>query len=330
MRRAIHTADTMQSETAGTIPTVSIIILTKNGGKFLRSLLESLYNQNGISKAEVIVIDSGSSDDTLDIIAGFPAARLHTIPPAEFGHGKTRNLGAQLARGEFLVYLPQDATPIGSDWLTNLLRPFENHNVVGVFGKQVARDHASPMERFFLSRTYHDRAEIRLLGQREDASLARCFFSTVSGAVRAATLKQHPFREDIIMSEDQAWASEVMRCGQAIAYEPSAQVLHSHQYGISAIFTRNFDSGYSIWQIFRGRTEISSLTALANLADEAVFVAKHGSVVDWLRFVPYETARHLGFWLGLRARHLPLRVSRRCSNLKYFWNQIGSAGDASK
>lgn len=300
---------------------VSIIILTKNGGKYLRSLLEGLYKQRGIGRAEVIIIDSGSSDDSLDVIAGFPDAILHQILPAEFGHGRTRNLGARLARGEYLVYLPQDATPANPDWLAKLLRPFDDARVVGVYGRQIARADASAMESYFLSRTYHDQAETKVLGREEDASLARCFFSTVSGAIRAATWKQHPFREDIIMSEDQAWASEVMRCGHAIAYAPGAEVLHSHQYSIASIFRRNFDSGYSIWQIFSGVTGIAPRRALANLAGEVAFAARRGSVIDWLRLVPYEMARHAGFWLGLRADRLPVGLSRLCSDLKYFWDR---------
>lgn len=306
----------------------SIIILSKNGGKYLRSLLEGLYCQKGIDRAEVILIDSGSVDGTLRIAADFPDIRIVEIPPHEFGHGRTRNLGARLARGEYLVYLPQDAAPIGEDWLSNLLRPFDDAAVVGVFGRQVARPDASPMESFFLSRTYHQRSEVRILGKGEDVSLVRCFFSTVSGAIRATTWARHPFREDVIMSEDQAWASEVMRYGHAICYEPSAKVLHSHQYGIAAIFRRNFDSGYSIQQIFCGVTGITSRTALAKLVSEVFFVARHGSVLDGLKLFPYEVARHSGFWLGLRAHRLPVGLSRFCSDLKYFWDKGNGTREA--
>jgi rhamnosyltransferase len=299
----------------------SMIILTKNGEKYLRSLLDALYCQKGIGQAEVIVIDSGSSDGTLAIVKDFPSVRLVEIPPSEFGHGKTRNLGARLARGEFLIYLPQDATPIGSDWLGRLLRSFGDPVVVGVYGRQVARVDASPMEAFFLSRTYHSHPEKRILEKGEAVSLTRCFFSTVGGAVRASTWAVHPFREDIIMSEDQAWASDVMRAGYAVAYEPEGAVWHSHQYGIVDIFRRNFDSGYSILQIFHGETEIRLLGALQGLVQEANFVATHSGLPDLLRFLPYELARHAGFWLGLHGDRLPLALCKAFSGLGYFWDQ---------
>lgn len=315
----------MRSETDLESILASIVILTKNGEKYFRSLLDGLYCQKGIDRAEVIVIDSGSSDATLNIAVDFPGVRLFKIPPHEFGHGKTRNLAARLAGGKYLVYLPQDATPVGRDWLANLLQPFDNAAVAGVFGRQRARPDASPMEALFLSRTYHERPEIRALGEGDAVSLARCFFSTVSGAVRAATWARHPFREDVIMSEDQAWAVDVMRAGHSIAYQPSAQVLHSHHYGVADIFRRNFDSGYSVRQIFRGVTGIKLRAVLAGLASEVAFVARRGSVIDWLRLLPYEMARHAGFWLGLRANKLPVRLNRVCSDLKYFWDERARA-----
>jgi rhamnosyltransferase len=299
----------------------SVIILTKNGKRYLRSLLDGLLAQNLAEQFEIILIDSGSTDGTLQIVADYPSVRLHEIHPAEFGHGKTRNLGAKLAGGEFLVYIPQDATPVGHDWLASLLRPFENPSVAGTYAKQVPRSDASAMEKFFLLDTYHLGPEIRSLARGEETTLARCFFSTVSGAIRASILASYPFREDIIMSEDQAWASEVMRAGYSIAYEPRACVLHSHQYGVVEVFRRNFDSGYSIHQIFAGKTGIPLVHALKNLAKEAVFVLRNGGGTDWLQFLPYETARHTGFLLGLRAEKLPVSMRKACGNLRYFWEK---------
>jgi rhamnosyltransferase len=304
---------------------VSIILLTKNGEQYLRSLLAGLLSQTLIDLAEVIVIDSGSSDKTLSIIGEFPAVQLFQIPEEEFGHGKTRNFGASIARGEFLVYVPQDATPIDCDWLEKLLLPFADSRVVGTFGRQIPRVDASAMERFFLLNTYHDKSLVKFLDDGDEVSLARCFFSTVSGAIRASVWADHPFREDIIMSEDQAWAKDVMLLGRGIAYESSARVLHSHQYTIGGVFRRNFDSGYSISQIFGGITGVTRSSVFSMLVKEAGFVFRRRKLGDMLKFLPYEVARHFGFWLGLRGDRLPIRVSSACSNLRYFWSRSTSA-----
>lgn len=300
---------------------VSVIILTKNGQRYLHSLLSALYGQVDVPGMEVIVIDSGSNDGTLAIIGEFPAVRLVRIRPEEFGHGRTRNLGARLARGRYLVFMPQDATPVGEHWLARLMEPFADERVAGVYARQIPRPDARATEAHFLRRTYSSDPEVRSLDVDEAPSLARCFFSTVSGAVRAGMLARHPFREDIIMSEDQAWAADVMRLGYRIAYQPAAVVLHSHHYRIGSIFRRNFDSGYSIRQIFSGAVGISPGTALKSLFSEFLYVVRTGPLAEVLRFFPYEFARHAGFMLGLRAHLLPHPVRRACSDLKYFWDQ---------
>jgi rhamnosyltransferase len=299
---------------------VSIILLTKNGDKYIRALLDGLYSQRKIECAEVIVIDSGSTDRTLEIVAGYPVS-LTRIPPEEFGHGRTRNLGARMSRGRYLLYLPQDATPVGAGWLEALLQPFDDPAVAGVYGRQTPRDDASAMEKFFLLNAYTRQGARRTLDRRDEATLAQCFFSTVGGAIRASAWKDHPFRDDVIMSEDQAWSKEIMLAGHAIAYQPAAEVLHSHQYGIAGIFRRNFDSGYSIRQIFSGRTGISFAQGVARLAHEGVFVLRTGSLADILRFPLYECARHLGFLVGLHAEILPVRLRKACGDLGYFWDR---------
>jgi hypothetical protein len=68
-----------------------------------------------------------------------------------------------------------------------------------------------------------------------------------------------------------------------------------------------------------GLTGIPIGQAFVKLAHEAGFIFRNGGVADWLRFLPYETARHAGFLLGLRAESLPVSVRRACSSLRYFW-----------
>ena len=297
----------------------SVIILTKNGEKYIRSLLDGLYRQEKIERAEVIVIDSGSADATLKIASEYPVA-LTRIPPEEFGHGRTRNLGARLARGKFLVYVPQDATPVGSGWLDALLLPFRDPGVAGVYCRQAPRSDASAMEKYFLLDTYTGKYAVRTLGKHQDVTLSQCFFSTVGGAIRASLWRDHPFREDVIMSEDQAWSKEVMLAGHSIVYQPAAELLHSHQYGIVDVFRRNFDSGFSIRQIFSGRTGISAAQGLARLAREVVFVLRGERLGDIFRLPLYECARHLGFWMGMHAEMFPVRLRKACGNLGYFWD----------
>ncbi|GAG06643.1 unnamed protein product, partial [marine sediment metagenome] len=102
----------------------SIIILTKNAGNEFEKLLDAVFSQSS-KDFEVVLIDSGSTDKTLEIAKGFPV-RIHKIKPESFDHGGTRNLGAKLAKGKYLVYLTQDAIPANRMWLENLIKPLKN------------------------------------------------------------------------------------------------------------------------------------------------------------------------------------------------------------
>ena len=102
---------------------LSIVILTKNGGPLFQEVLAGLFACEGISETEILIIDSGSNDSTLEYATEYPQIRIHKIPPSEFGHGKTRNLGARMTTGSIIVFLVQDATPATPDFLQRLTTP---------------------------------------------------------------------------------------------------------------------------------------------------------------------------------------------------------------
>src|SRR5882724_2232339 len=115
---------------------ISIIIPVKNGSYWLDKLFQKLMKQTLFHRSEIIVIDSGSTDKSLEIIPKYPV-RLIQIPTHEFNHGETRNLGARLAKGKYIVFTVQDAMPEQDTWLENLLEGFDDENVAGVCGQQI-------------------------------------------------------------------------------------------------------------------------------------------------------------------------------------------------
>ena len=157
----------------------SIVILTKNAGNSFYYTLSNIFSQT-FKDFEVIIIDSGSEDRTLEIAREFPA-KIYKIPPEEFGHGKTRNLAAKLAHGEFIVYLTQDAIPANEFWLSNLLRNFQDSSIGAAFSRQIPRKNSSAMEFFFYNHHFPDRRIIRPENKR---FIDRIFFSNVSSCIR--------------------------------------------------------------------------------------------------------------------------------------------------
>ena len=105
---------------------VSIIIPAKNEVTTIRRCLEGVFGQKTAHAFEIILIDSGSTDGTMAEFPGkFPGITTIRIKPEEFGHGRTRNLGAGVAKGEFLVFLNADAWPADEHWLDSLISGFE-------------------------------------------------------------------------------------------------------------------------------------------------------------------------------------------------------------
>src|ERR1700739_4142709 len=87
---------------------ISVVIPTRNAGKEFPLLLRKLKVQKGIRACEIIIVDSGSSDDTV-FFAKREGATVIEIPPQTFNHGSARNKGAEYATGDFLLFTVQDA-----------------------------------------------------------------------------------------------------------------------------------------------------------------------------------------------------------------------------
>ena len=119
---------------------VSIVIPTKNGGAVLDKVLSAIEKQRTSFSYEIICVDSGSNDDTIRIINSHNC-KLFCIEPEDFGHGKTRNLGAFKGTGEFIVFLTQDAVPATNEWLQNFISAMKsNDEIVGGFGRHIPYD----------------------------------------------------------------------------------------------------------------------------------------------------------------------------------------------
>lgn len=298
----------------------SIIIPTKNGGPEFDLTLDRCLQQLLDTAYEVIVIDSGSSDGTV-ARAARRSVTVVQIRPEDFGHGRTRNYGATLAGGRFVVYLSQDAIPRDTLWLAELLQPFQDPQVAGVYSRQIPKSNAHPLEQFFLMHTYHERLEIREHGGVTQGRwrVQDGFFSNVSSAIRRDVLLRLPFDEHLIMSEDQQWARDTLAAGYRIVYQPSSVVCHSHGYTLAAAFRRSFDSGASLRDITQDSLTHIIAEGLAYLVQEIAYLARQGHWT-WLPLVlPYEGARFLGFFLGRHARSLPQPVNRRLSQYAWYW-----------
>ena len=115
---------------------ISVVIPVKDGGADLVRCLEAISRQRTEEDVEVVVVDSGSRDGSAARARSF-GARVHEIPAEEFHHGRTRNLGADMAHGDTLVFTSQDAYAADDSWLSRLTTPIAQDGIAGAYGRQI-------------------------------------------------------------------------------------------------------------------------------------------------------------------------------------------------
>ena len=275
---------------------ITVVIPVRNGGRHFGRLalhLRRVVDRYGV---QVLVIDSGSDDGTPELAerSGFD---VHRIPPEEFGHGRTRNLGVRLAKGDVVCFITDDVLPVTPDWPLRFAAALEDPNVAGVYGRQVPRD-ASTMEMFFVTLNYP--AEPLRFGPRPGGHHprpGRVVFSNAFSAVRRDVVLEIPIPDQADYSEDQVWARQVLGAGHTIVYEPTAEALHAHVYRLRGVFRRSFHVGRSLRMagIDRGATFPESVRFLLS---EIGYFVRQGHVHRLPQLIPYEFLRWAGFKAG--------------------------------
>jgi rhamnosyltransferase len=231
---------------------ITVFIPTFNGQDRLGEVIEAIIRQEIPSgyELELLITDSGSTDRTLEIINEHSEyVSLSQIPNSEFSHGGTRSKAAHISKGEFILFLTQDATPSNNRWLINMVEPFFISDKVGcVFGRQIPRPNAPPTIKREVSGVFASLGSPDSLVLHRSKSLVdykktgmNSFFSDVNSAVRRDLLTgEVPFR-NVPYAEDQALAEDMQKHGYLKAYVPEGAVWHSNDYTARQYFHRKFD-----------------------------------------------------------------------------------------
>jgi len=231
---------------------ITVFIPTFNGDKYIGESIDMVLRQELPSgyKLELIVIDSGSKDKTVEILQSYgERIAFLQIPNSEYGHGRTRQKAAEIAKGEYILFLSQDATPSHLRWAKDMIEPFLVSDKVGcVFGRQIPRTDAVPTIKREVATVFGQ------LGAPDSITLHRknslvdgqsmnalnTFFSDVNSAVRKDLIHSIPFR-DVKYAEDQALAEDMQNAGYLKAYSVKGSVWHSNEYTVREFHKRKFD-----------------------------------------------------------------------------------------
>ncbi len=240
----------------------TIVIPTYNGDRHLASVLEAALAQDVDFSYEVLIIDSGSTDKTLDIIKSFqnhhPNIIFQQIPNTEYGHGKTRDLAAHDANGEIIVYISHDAIPAHNQWLYEMVKPFGlNEKVAGVMGKQIPRPNCIPMLKSeirgvfsnfgpdFGTTIFYKDSFVKDQGVYDAIS----FYSDSNSAARKEYLTGILPYKHVAYAEDQILGRDIIDAGYYKVYAPRASVVHSNDLKLGEYKHRMFDETLGLRKI---------------------------------------------------------------------------------
>lgn len=313
---------------------VSVLLPVKNEGSSLRELLPLVLGQDVQASLEIVAVDSGSEDDTIDVLREY-GATIVLIEPEAFDHGLTRNLAADHANGDVLVFLNGRTRPVDDKWLAPMLGAIDEDPVVaGVCSRVIARPDADILVRSDL--------EVELSGsprrerkqivdweayRRMSTEERRAFlnFHTVSAVLRSDLFSRHPFRSVRTIGEDLLWAREILEAGWALVHEPASMAHHSHTYSLDDLFARNVDDGIANRDINdRALSKSEVLPTIEALVDRDWCRLRNESSLGaadlekWQReAILRRVAQVVGQWVGVNYRELPEGVAAAFSRIEH-------------
>jgi rhamnosyltransferase len=258
-------------------PLISIILRSFNEGWALCETLPALQIQK-YKNWELIAIDSGSTDGSVELIQKYSPQHFIRLKPSEYNPGRVMNHGMTLARSNVGIFLNADATPQGGDWLGPLVAALNDPQVGAVFGRQIPR----PNCRAVFSHDYE-----RCFGPQRESARWGHFFSMASSGIRKDIWMQRGFSERLQFSEDDEYTRWCVAQGFQVVYVPESVVMHSHNYTLPQVWRRSYGEGKALAAVWPGAPKGWSWprsVALGWIADswrDFRYCRRAGRLMEW-------------------------------------------------
>jgi glycosyltransferase involved in cell wall biosynthesis len=237
--------------------TVSVVIPTYNAGSEFILLLRKLRNQKGLRSIEIVTVDSESRDGTPQVAARYDCVII-PIKQSDFSHSYSRNLGAAAASGDYILFMVQDAYPIGDHWIYGMVRCLiDNRHGRGLAALSCAEYPRSDSELFYdaLLKGHYDfigcsdsdrlgkyidddHMSLRMQGQLSD----------VACLVPKPLFDKYKYHGDY--AEDLTFGIKLIRDGYRVGMLSSIRVVHSHNRPTQYYLRRSFVDVIFLAEIF--------------------------------------------------------------------------------
>ena len=205
-------------------PESSIVIRTLNEGKHLEKLLIAITEQT-YTDWEIILVDSGSTDDTIQIAQKY-TKNIYHMRKEDFTFGRSLNIGCEKANGKYLVFVSAHIYPLSNNWLSNLINPLEDPQIGMVYGAQRVGPENSIAEERSLLGNFINTSQIMI----DEPS-----GHNGNSAIRHNLWLRYQFDERLTGLEDMAWAKLIQRDGFRVFYSAEARIVHIHEESLKQV-----------------------------------------------------------------------------------------------
>ena len=292
---------------------ISIIIRTFNEEQYLNELLSSINTQDcGNYKTEVIIVDSGSTDKTIEI-ATQHNARITHIDKNQFTFGKSLNIGCDFADGDILVFISGHCIPTSGSWLKSLVKPIIQGDCDYAYGCQVGRDKTKFSEHRVFEKYYPQNSSIHQDG---------FFCNNANAAIAKNTWAQYRFNEVLTGLEDMYLAKEIHNNDGKVGYVAESIVYHIHNETWSQVKTRYERESIALQKIMP-EIKISLFDMLLFITIGIIkdmHIAFKSKVIlkEFKSIVMFRTMQYYGSYRG---NHLNRELSYK-TKMRYFYPRI--------
>jgi len=273
--------------------TISVLVRTRNEARHLPKLIEGL-SQQASPPDEVVVVDSGSTDESVDIAraAGWKILR---IDPDEFTFGRSLNFGFENCTSDRVVIISAHVYPTRSDFLEIISQRVAAAGMTIAYGRQVG-DHRTKFSEKILMSTWFPSERIPDQGH--------AFTNNANACVPRALWEKLRYNESLTGLEDIDFSIRLLALGGTVVYEEEAEVVHVHEETYRTIQHRYRREAVAYKAIFPGE-RMSWLSAfrlaLKNvLRDMSQAIRESLLVKVWASILLFRGAQFLGAWQGFR------------------------------
>jgi rhamnosyltransferase len=288
---------------------VSIIVRTYNEERYLDRLLTAIAEQEVDFDHEVLLVDSGSSDDTLRIALRH-GTKVLSIPKQDFSFGRSLNRGCAAAGGECLVFVSGHCVPVDNQWLARLVAPIRDQRVALTYGRQLGGHESKFSEKQLFAKFYPELSRIPQEG---------FFCNNANAAVRRDLWERHRFNEELTGLEDLFLGQALVRAGQRIGYVANATVHHFHHESWPTV-RRRYEREAIAMQHIMPEIQITALDFVRyffsavrhDLGDLAKSGARIRDVQEVILF------RFMQFWGSYRGNHEHRQLSRQRKEMYFY------------